>query len=38
VHARRFGQHLLQLVSRRPGLEAYAFTFVSCAAEAPAEG
>ncbi len=33
-----FGQRLLQLVSRRPGLLAYAFTFVSCAAEDVSEG
>jgi thiol-disulfide isomerase/thioredoxin len=29
---REFGQRLLQLVSRRPGLLAFAYTFVTCAA------
>jgi thiol-disulfide isomerase/thioredoxin len=32
VRNQEFGQRLLQLVSRRPGLLAYAFTFVTCAA------
>lgn len=38
TRARRFGHRLLQLVARRPGLEAYAFTFVSCAADSPEGG
>jgi thiol-disulfide isomerase/thioredoxin len=38
LRAHRFGQHLLQLVVRQAGLEAYAFTFVSCAADGGAEG
>lgn len=32
VRNREFGQRLLQLVSRRQGLLAFAFTFVTCAA------
>ena len=32
VRNAQIGQHLLQLVARRPGLECFAFTFVTCAA------
>jgi thiol-disulfide isomerase/thioredoxin len=35
---REFSQRLLQLVTRQPGLLAYAFTFVTCAAGAEAAG
>ena len=38
VHNREFSQRLLQLVTRKPGLLAYAFTFVTCAAAAEAAG
>jgi thiol-disulfide isomerase/thioredoxin len=39
VRNREFSQRLLQLVTRNPGLLAYAFTFVTCvAAEAEAAG
>ncbi len=32
VRNAEIGQHLLQLVTRQPGLECFAFTFVTCAA------
>ena len=35
---RAFGQRLLQLVSRQPGLLAYAFTFVTCPADESGAG
>ncbi|MDE3136888.1 MAG: redoxin family protein [Acidobacteriota bacterium] len=34
VRNREFSQRLLQVVTRKPGLLAYAFTFVTCVAEA----
>ncbi len=35
---RRFAQNLLQVVSRAAGLECFAYTFVTCAAEGPTQG
>ena len=38
VRNSQFNQRLLQLVTRQPGLLAYAFTFVTCVAAAEAAG